>query len=76
MDHIKGIINNNTKINLLFPPCDISSFVIANQKRVNDTGEIQKWKLISIGQFRPEKNHEMQIDIVMKLVLQNYNIVL
>ena len=65
-NHIMRICNSN-KIVKVYPPCDITCFVNAQQMRTERTNH---WRLISIGQFRPEKDHMQQIEI-MKILLDN-----
>lgn len=62
--HIKRIWNPK-QIFLIYPPCDIkerSSFPLENRNEV----------ILSIGQFRPEKNHIAQVE-AMKIFLERNN---
>ncbi|CAF3251225.1 unnamed protein product [Rotaria socialis] len=45
-------------IHLVYPPCDVKKFLL--MPLVNDDEQIMK-TIVSIGQFRPEKDHELQI---------------
>lgn len=40
----------------LFPPCDTTSFVAASK-----SAEERRHTIVSVGQFRPEKNHMLQL---------------
>ena len=44
-----------TEVSVVYPPCDIEKFLDID-RRVNDYPT-----LLSIGQFRPEKDHKLQI---------------
>ncbi|KAI8893214.1 glycosyltransferase [Globomyces pollinis-pini] len=58
--HINDIWKIPSKTSILYPPCDtdkLLSFPIENRKRI----------ILSVAQFRPEKNHHLQIDIIAKL---------
>lgn len=52
---------SDVKIKLLYPPCDIEKFKCV--KGVERTRNI-----VSLAQFRPEKNHELQIRAFAKLL--------
>jgi len=51
-----GHINSlwGIKANVVFPPCDTNEFTLAQQKK-------KKRVIVSLGQFRPEKDHRLQI---------------
>jgi len=56
--HIQSVWNlSQEKVHLLFPPCDTSAF----QALSLTSKEARGTMIISIAQFRPEKNHEMQL---------------
>lgn len=57
--HIKDAWKGS-KINLLYPPCDVEKF-----KCNNDTERTNN--IVSLAQFRPEKNHELQLRSFAKL---------
>ena len=45
-------------IHLVYPPCDVEQFL--SMSLVNDAEQVIK-TIVSVGQFRPEKDHELQI---------------
>ncbi len=45
-------------IHLVYPPCDVKQFLL--MPLVNDDENLIK-TIVSVGQFRPEKDHELQI---------------
>ena len=57
LEHINKIWNIPNKVYLLYPPCDTKAFQVLPLQRSN------KYILLSISQFRPEKNHRMQISL-------------
>lgn len=65
--HLKYIWGYNVEV--LFPPCDIQASDPNEDLSVYDNNERHSGLIISVGQFRPEKRHEDQLEIVR--VLQN-----
>ena len=59
-NHMKQILKN-VKLSLLYPPCNTSKFceIAKNRDRKN--------LIVSFGQFRPEKNHRLQVRIMEDL---------
>ena len=60
-NHIKQIWNS-ASLSIVYPPCDTSAFLGVPLER-----EGRDIRVVSIGQFRPEKKHEMQLDIMKEL---------
>ena len=58
-NHIKSLWK--TDVQIVYPPCDVESFKTIPLDRFGES-ESQDMKIISIAQFRPEKNHELQIE--------------
>ena len=56
-DHVVEIWNKPASTSIVYPPCDTSEFA----KLENASAKLPVRKIISIGQFRPEKNHALQI---------------
>lgn len=58
-NHIKTLWGVGDKAVIVYPPCDVSEFIKIglNNKRDKDIH-----KILSIAQFRPEKNHQLQLD--------------
>ena len=48
---------------IVYPPCDTSSFEQLPLKR-----PVKTFRIVSVGQFRPEKNHKSQLYILSRLV--------
>lgn len=67
--HIKSLWGVGDKAVIVYPPCDISEFVKISlaDKRNNDVQSI-----LSIAQFRPEKNHHLQLEGFCKF-LEKYS---
>lgn len=65
--HIRSLWKKNTI--LLHPPCPVKSIEaktpVSNSEKLLDSGVLY---ILSIGQFRPEKNHRLQIEIMHELV--------
>ena len=49
---------------IVYPPCDTSSFEQLPLRRAT-----QPFRIVSVGQFRPEKNHKSQLRILRELVM-------
>lgn len=64
--HIKDIWRSRN-VSILYPPCDCKAFLDVPSKRLPD-----ECRMVSIGQFRPEKDHKKQIDTV-KALLDNWS---
>lgn len=56
-NHIKSLWK--TKVNVVFPPCDVESFKSLPLDRFPMS---HKLNIISVAQFRPEKDHQLQIE--------------
>jgi len=66
-EHINQLWGSN-KAHKIFPPCDNSEF-LQIQRSVDDfdPGIEKVNKIVSVGQFRPEKDHAMQIQSMFEL---------
>lgn len=49
------------KAHVVYPPCDIENFKKINQSKATQTSA-NALNIISVAQFRPEKNHQVQIE--------------
>lgn len=58
-NHIASLWKTN--VHVVHPPCDIESFKAIAQKRT-PTDHSRALNIVSIAQFRPEKNHQTQIE--------------
>ena len=56
-DHINDIWKKQSSTCVVYPPCDTSEL----SKICNKSEQLAIKKIISIGQFRPEKNHALQL---------------
>jgi len=61
--HIKQLWNPK-RLSIVYPPCDTSAFTNASASPTKKS----QFRVVSVGQFRPEKNHEMQLNILAKLL--------
>ena len=62
--HIRAIWNPR-KLSIVYPPCDTSAFMTPVS---TSAGTNKQFRIVSVGQFRPEKNHEMQLKILQGLL--------
>lgn len=58
--HIESLWKISAKV--VYPPCDVDSFKSLKLDRFGVPNNKKGINVISIAQFRPEKNHEMQIE--------------
>lgn len=57
-DHINSIWNCPLRTHRVYPPCDTTK--LKSIQRVDDS-LLKEIKIVSIGQFRPEKDHPLQL---------------
>ncbi|KAJ1670545.1 asparagine-linked glycosylation protein, partial [Spiromyces aspiralis] len=63
-NHIESLFGKSSLISVLYPPCDteaLSSFPFQPRKPL----------IVSLAQFRPEKNHRLQIEAFSRLLERN-----
>ena len=66
LNHINQIWSIQNKTKIVYPPCDTSNlleFSLEGRKRI----------ILSVSQFRPEKNHKLQIQIIENLFKKHPN---
>lgn len=51
---------------IVYPPCDLSPFI----SRISLQRDNSDLKILSLAQFRPEKNHKLQLDIAALVLKQ------
>uniref|UniRef100_A0A2C9K2Q8 GDP-Man:Man(3)GlcNAc(2)-PP-Dol alpha-1,2-mannosyltransferase n=1 Tax=Biomphalaria glabrata TaxID=6526 RepID=A0A2C9K2Q8_BIOGL len=64
-DHIASLWKVPSRTHIVYPPCDISEFM--KIPLVSD--ESKRKQILSLGQFRPEKDHPMQIKAFHKFCM-------
>lgn len=62
--HITELWKNQT-IYIVYPPCDTSTLVQLPLERPKKT-----FRIVSVGQFRPEKNHKLQLRVLAEVLRQ------
>ncbi|CAG7815708.1 unnamed protein product [Allacma fusca] len=63
-DHINQIWQSPSRTFKVYPPCDVEDF--KNIPFIED-GQKQLLKIVSVAQFRPEKDHPLQIRMLFNL---------
>ncbi|KAM8974972.1 GDP-Man:Man(3)GlcNAc(2)-PP-Dol alpha-1,2-mannosyltransferase [Pelodytes ibericus] len=58
-NHILNLWKCNGRTNIVYPPCDVQTFL--DIKLDDDEEENKVHSVVSVGQFRPEKDHPLQI---------------
>jgi alpha-1,2-mannosyltransferase len=66
-NHIQSLWWYSKRIDIVYPPCRV------DQREAPKSNQRQPI-IVSIGQFRPEKNHRLQIEAVHKLLQQHPNV--
>ena len=59
--------SSNVVIHKVYPPCDTTQFAqlpLSSEELMESDGPI---KIVSVGQFRPEKDHALQIRAMFEL---------
>ena len=51
------------KLFIVYPPCDTTAF-----QQVSIERDRQMFRIVSIGQFRPEKNHDLQLRVMKRFL--------
>ncbi|KAM8873448.1 GDP-Man:Man(3)GlcNAc(2)-PP-Dol alpha-1,2-mannosyltransferase [Synchiropus picturatus] len=58
LDHILSLWRAPNRTSVVYPPCDVSAFL---DIPLDSDAERKCHRIISVGQFRPEKDHQLQI---------------
>ncbi|KAG7232733.1 hypothetical protein INR49_008173 [Caranx melampygus] len=58
LDHILSLWRAPNRTSVVYPPCDVSAFL---DIPLEDDGDRKCHSIVSVGQFRPEKDHRLQI---------------
>lgn len=67
--HMVRLWNQCSSIKILYPPCDLSPFT--ERIKLEQKMEIQ---VLSLSQFRPEKNHRLQLEIAAQVLKHRQDI--
>uniref|UniRef100_A0A3Q0QVA3 GDP-Man:Man(3)GlcNAc(2)-PP-Dol alpha-1,2-mannosyltransferase n=1 Tax=Amphilophus citrinellus TaxID=61819 RepID=A0A3Q0QVA3_AMPCI len=65
LDHILSLWRSPNRTCVVYPPCDVSAFMDIT---LEEDGDRKCHSIISIGQFRPEKDHRLQIRAFKKVL--------
>lgn len=65
LDHILSLWRAPNRTSVVYPPCDVSAFL---DIQLEDDGDRKSHSIVSIGQFRPEKDHQLQIRAFKKVL--------
>lgn len=70
--HINRLWSGCSNIKIVFPPCDLSPFTsIKNQRK---SAPYSKIEVLSLSQFRPEKNHRLQLEIAAQVLKEGSDV--
>ncbi|XP_061571483.1 GDP-Man:Man(3)GlcNAc(2)-PP-Dol alpha-1,2-mannosyltransferase [Cololabis saira] len=58
LHHILSLWRSPNRTSVVYPPCDVSAFL---DIPLEEDGDRKCHSIVSIGQFRPEKDHHLQI---------------
>eukprot|EP00189_Rhodosorus_marinus_P003077 CAMPEP_0113961916 /NCGR_PEP_ID=MMETSP0011_2-20120614/5604_1 /TAXON_ID=101924 /ORGANISM="Rhodosorus marinus" /LENGTH=443 /DNA_ID=CAMNT_0000973669 /DNA_START=572 /DNA_END=1903 /DNA_ORIENTATION=- /assembly_acc=CAM_ASM_000156 len=64
--HLRDIFGNRKSVHVVYPPCKVAVIETGVAERRNE-GQI-----VSLAQFRPEKNHEKQLEMMNILVNEKH----
>ncbi|KAG7501579.1 GDP-Man:Man(3) c(2)-PP-Dol alpha-1,2-mannosyltransferase-like [Solea senegalensis] len=65
LDHILSLWRAPNRTSVVYPPCDVSGFL---DIPLEEDGAKKCHPIVSIGQFRPEKDHRLQIRAFKKVL--------
>ncbi|XP_010791359.1 GDP-Man:Man(3)GlcNAc(2)-PP-Dol alpha-1,2-mannosyltransferase [Notothenia coriiceps] len=65
LDHILSLWRAPNRTSVVYPPCDVSAFL---DIPLEEDGDKKCHSIVSIGQFRPEKDHRLQIRAFKKVL--------
>ncbi|KAM4701057.1 GDP-Man:Man(3)GlcNAc(2)-PP-Dol alpha-1,2-mannosyltransferase [Discoglossus pictus] len=57
-NHILTLWKRGERTSIVYPPCDVQTFL---DLKLKEDGEREEHSIVSVGQFRPEKDHPLQI---------------
>lgn len=64
-DHINSLWNCPLRTHRIYPPCDIEK--LKNLELIPDQQKGPQLRIVSVGQFRPEKNHPLILNALYEL---------
>ncbi|XP_029300729.1 GDP-Man:Man(3)GlcNAc(2)-PP-Dol alpha-1,2-mannosyltransferase [Cottoperca gobio] len=65
LDHILSLWHAPNRTSIVYPPCDVSAFL---DLPLEEDGDRKCHSIVSIGQFRPEKDHRLQVRAFKKVL--------
>ncbi|XP_035005638.1 GDP-Man:Man(3)GlcNAc(2)-PP-Dol alpha-1,2-mannosyltransferase [Hippoglossus stenolepis] len=65
LDHILSLWRAPNRTHVVYPPCDVSAFL---DIPLEEDGDKKQHSIVSVGQFRPEKDHRLQIRAFKKVL--------
>ncbi|CAB1458588.1 unnamed protein product [Pleuronectes platessa] len=65
LDHILSLWRAPNRTHVVYPPCDVSGFL---DIPLEEDGDKKQHSIVSVGQFRPEKDHRLQIRAFKKVL--------
>ena len=70
--HMNQLWRGCSNMKIVFPPCDLSPFT--SRKRNREEGKPPKIQVLSLSQFRPEKNHRLQLEIAERVLKERSDV--
>lgn len=69
LGHILALWRAPNRTSIVFPPCDVQAFLgIPLEEEEDKDGDRKCHSIVSVAQFRPEKDHRLQIKAFRKLL--------
>lgn len=65
LGHILSLWRAPNRTSVVYPPCDVSAFL---DLPLEEDGDKKCHSIVSVGQFRPEKDHRLQIRAFKKVL--------
>jgi len=67
-NHINALWGVPRKTSIVYPPCNTKNLMELNIDELESTKAKNPFQILSLAQFRPEKNHLMQLQIFQKFL--------
>lgn len=68
LGHIVALWRASHRTSVVYPPCDVQAFLEVPLTEESEEKDKKCHTVVSVGQFRPEKDHQLQIKAFKKLL--------
>jgi len=68
LNHINALWGVPRKTSIVYPPCNTKNLTELHIDELESAKSKNPFQIVSLAQFRPEKNHQMQLEIFQKFL--------